>query len=92
MLIDTIGNQLKYIKIGIVITTILSIDSYPLYNPANFVYSGIYMPYTSYNLAQSITQSSRSTLGGQNYNFFGPLDQVNRIYGITSFYVLKLPA
>jgi len=90
MLIDTVGTQLRFIKVGIVITTILDINAYPIYNTANFLYSGIYMPFTSYNIAQTVSLTPRTTSGGQNYNFYDSLTQTVQIYGLSSFYISKL--
>lgn len=59
MVIDSFGGQLKYIKISVVITTELISASYPVGNTAaTFVYSGVYMNYTLYNVAKPIVKSS----------------------------------
>lgn len=92
VLIDLIGSQLQYIKIGFVITTILDLDNYPTNNPADFQYSGVYMNYTLYNVAQPIIQSDRAAAGGQNYNYFSLLNVKYQIYGLSSFYIANLPA
>lgn len=61
MLIDTIGSQLDYIKVGVVITVILDIFTYPGTNAATtFQYAGVYMNYTFYNQAQPIIQATSS--------------------------------
>ena len=53
-------DQLAYIKVGIVITVILDIIQYPNpNNPARFQYSGVFMKYTLYNVAQPIVQGDR---------------------------------
>lgn len=61
MLIDTVGTQLRYIKIGIVITTVLDATRYPQVNTANFLYSGVYMTYTLYNVAQPVVRPTATT-------------------------------
>ena len=93
ILIDTIGSQLAYLKIGIVITTILDYTNYPTNNPAAFQYSGVYMNYTLFNLAQPIVKSTPGAVTvGQNYNYFSLLNVKYQIYGLSSFYIAKLPA
>lgn len=74
MILDRFSDQIQYIKVGIVITIILNLDSYP--DPttyaAGFQYSGIFMGYTLYNVEQPIIRTTpRTTVGGQNYNYFG---------------------
>lgn len=90
MLIDPVGTQLKYIKIGIVITTVIDATLYPNINTANFLYSGVYMTYTLYNIAQPII---RGTSPGQNnLRAYGLINVKYQIYGLSAFYVAKLPA
>jgi hypothetical protein len=91
ILINTIGSQLQYIKIGMVITTILDWAGYPANNPASFQYSGVYMNYTLYNLAQPIIKSNIA-VNGQNVNYFSMLNTKYNIFGLSSFYISKLPA
>lgn len=90
MLIDTVGTQLRYIKIGIVITTILDATNYPAINTAGFLYSGVYMTYTLYNVAQPIVKGSTST--DPNQRAYGLINVKYQIYGLSAFYVAKLPA
>ena len=97
MLIDTVGAQLQYIKIGIVITTILDTTTYPIVNAAGFQYSGVYMTYTLFNVAQPIIKGTRSatpsaTVGTFNYNYYGLINTKYQIYGLSAFYIAKLPA
>lgn len=55
MLISTIGSQLQFIKVGIVITVIADVQDYPTSNTAtSFQYAGVYMSYTLYNTPQPI--------------------------------------
>jgi len=102
MLIDTIGSQLAYIKVGVVITLVLDIDTYPGANAATtFQYAGVYMNYTFYNQAQPIIQAPSATggalfaarvAGQENYNYFTLLSPRYQIYGLSSFYIQNLPA
>ena len=62
MTIDPIGSQLAYLKIGIVITVINDIVSYPTGNTATtFQYAGVYMNYTLFNTAQPVLQATSAT-------------------------------
>ena len=55
MMIDKIGDQLQFIKIGIVITVIADVKDYPNSNTAkSFQYAGVYMACTQFNTAQPI--------------------------------------
>ena len=90
MLIDPVGTQLKYIKIGIVITTVLDSNNYPAINTANFLYSGVYMTYTLYNVAQPVVRGT--AVGQNNLRAYGLINVKYQIYGLSAFYVSKLPA
>ena len=93
ILIDQIGEQLRYIKIGIVITVIEDLTNYANNNPAVFQYSGVYMPYSLFNVAQPIIQTTpRTTTAGENYNYFALFNPRYQIFGLSSFYIAKLPA
>ena len=102
MLINQYGSQLAYIKIGIVITIVLDIDTYPGANAAKtFQYAGVYMNYTYYNNAQPIIQAASAAAGplfsnridGQeNYNYYTLLTPRYQIYGLSSFEIATLPA
>ncbi len=100
MLIDTVGSQLRYLKVGIVITTILDINTYPTVNPAGFQYSGVYMTYTLFNVAQPIIKGARAVSpatpatspGLFNYNYYGLINDKYQIFGLSAFYIAKLPA
>ena len=98
MTIDPIGSQLAYLKIGIVITVINDITTYPTGNTAtSFQYAGVYMNYTLFNTAQPIIQAPSMnpyppTAGEQNYNYFTLLSARYQIYGLSSFYIANLPS
>lgn len=93
MLINPLSPQLSYLKIGIVITTILDTVGYPTNNPASFQYSGVYMNYTLFNLAQPISRPADTSLDGQdNYNYLSLLNIKYTIFGLSAFYIAKLPA
>ena len=92
MLIDTVGSQLAYIKVGVVITMILDVANYPTSNTAtSFQYAGVYMNYTLYNTAQPIVQGNLANVDN-NYNYFSLLNSRYQIYGLSSFYIASLPA
>ena len=92
MLIDA-QSQLAYIKIGIVITVVWDINNYPNTNPATtFQYAGVYMNYTLFNTAQPIIRTDPIAAGGQNFNYFTLLTARYQIYGLSSFYIRKVPA
>ena len=98
MTIDPIGSQLAYLKIGIVITVINDITTYPTGNTAtSFQYAGVYMNYTLFNTAQPVIQAPSMNpyapaAGEQNYNYFTLLSARYQIYGLSSFYIANLPA
>lgn len=97
VLVQGFNGQLQYVKIGIVITTILDITTYPTGNTANFQYSGIYMNYTLVNqptpLQQALASSySARAIGSQNYNYFNLLRAQYTIFGLSSFQIAALPA
>ena len=101
MLISTIGSQLAYIKVGIVITVINDITGYPQTGntATSFQYAGVYMPYTLYNTAQPIiiattTFADRGLAAtpNQNYNYFTLMTSRYQIFGLSSFYIATLPA
>ena len=98
MTIDPIGSQLAYLKIGIVITVINDIVSYPTGNTATtFQYAGVYMNYTLFNTAQPVLQAPSMNpyapaAGEQNYNYFTLLSARYQIYGLSSFYIANLPS
>ncbi len=95
MLINAYGSQLAYIKIGIVITTILDIMTYPDSNPANFQYSGIYMNYTLYNVAQPIRRYDPlvvPAMSNENLRFYSLLNARYQISGLSSFQIATLPS
>ncbi len=83
--------QLQFIKIGIVITTILTIGTYPGNNPTTFQYSGVYMSYSLFNVAQPVVQGTRA-LGSQNMNYFAMLNHKYQIFGLSQFYIATLPS
>jgi hypothetical protein len=57
--VKAFSNQLRYIKIAIVITTILDLSNYPqTSNSAPFVYSGVYMRYTMFNNPKPLVQET----------------------------------
>ena len=60
MLIDPISSQLEYIKVGLVITTVLDLDTYPTNNPASFQYAGIYMSYSFFNNPEPVIRAPSS--------------------------------
>ena len=77
MLIDTIGSQLAYLKVGIVITLIVDATTaggYPTTSNAatTFEYSGVYMPFSLWNTAQPIIQSLAPSLA-DNQRYYGLL-------------------
>ena len=100
MTIDPIGSQLAYLKVGIVITVINDITTYPTGNTAtSFQYAGVYMNYTLFNTAQPIIQAAGAgtfprvaTVGEQNFNYFTLLSARYQIYGLSSFYIANLPS
>lgn len=92
LLIEGFGSQLQYVKVAIVITTILDITTYPTSNTAKFSYSGIYMKYTLYNQANPLQQAPNANDGNQNYNYFSLLKAKYEIYGLSSFRINTLPA
>jgi hypothetical protein len=92
LLIEGFGRQLQYVKVAIVITTILDITTYPTSNTAKFSYSGIYMKYTLYNRANPLEQAPNANDGNQNYNYFSLLKAKYEIYGFSSFRINSLPA
>ena len=97
VLVQGFNGQLQYVKIGIVITTILDITTYPTGNTAGFQYSGIYMNYTLVNqptpLQQALAASyAARAIGSQNYNYFNLLRAQYSIYGLSSFQIAALPA
>lgn len=57
LLVSGFNGQLQYIKISIVITTILDLPNYPSGNTASFQYSGIYMGLSLINQNSPISQS-----------------------------------
>jgi hypothetical protein len=87
ILVKGYNGQLQYIKIAIVITTILNVATYPTGNTAlNFQYSGIYMNYTLFNQPNPLQQAaSQTTTGLINYNYFPLLHAQYQIYGLSSF-------
>ena len=91
MLIDTLGSQLAYIKIGIVITLIVDPTGYPnVGNTAStFQYAGVYMPYSLWNTAQPIIQNIPAN---ENQRYYTLLTARHQIYGLSSFYVTTLDA
>ena len=90
MLIQMIP-QLAYIKVGIVITTILARNTYPATNPTTFQYAGVYMSYSLFNVAQPVVQGAR-VLGNQNINYFAMLNHKYQIFGLSQFYINTLPS
>ena len=93
MLIDTVGSQLAFIKVGVVITLILDVANYPTSNTAtSFQYAGVYMNYTLYNTAQPIVKGNPLVATpDNNYNYFSLLNARYQIYGLSSFYIASLP-
>ncbi len=97
LLVPGFNGQLQYIKIAIVITTILDINTYPGGNTANFQYSGIYMGYTLVNQNSPVTQSQQQDplnrlLGSQNYNYYPLFNAKYQIFGLSSFQIATLPS
>lgn len=93
LLVPGFNGQLQYIKISVVITTILDITTYPGGNTASFQYSGIYMGYTLVNQNSPITQSIEPrAAGSQNYNYFPLFNAKYQIYGLSSFQIATLPS
>lgn len=92
ILIEGFGSQLQYVKVAIVITTILDITNYPASNTAKFSYSGIYMKYTLFNQANPLQQAANANAGNQNYNYFSLLKAKYEIYGLSSFRINTLPS
>ena len=91
MLIDTIGSQLAYLKVGIVITLIVDPASgYPATGntATTFEYSGVYMPYSLWNTAQPIIQDTAA----DNRRYYGLLTARHQIYGLSSFWITTLDA
>lgn len=96
MIINSFGSQLSYIKVGIVITTILDITTYPTANPTTFQYSGVYMNYTLYNVAQPIQRFDPNAVplvntAQQNYRFYSLLNTKYQIFGLSAFQIAALP-
>ena len=92
MLIDPISSQLDYIKIGVVMTTVLDLANYPANNPASFQYAGIYMGYSFYNNAEPIIKAASRVNGDfHNHNYFTLLSARYQIFGLSSFYIADLP-
>ena len=101
MIIKAFGDQLKYIKVGIVMTVIEDISTYPD-NTAGFSYSGVYMDYALYNVDQPVSwapssqpgnpQPGSRAAGEQNYNFFPILNAKYQIIGLSSFAITTLPS
>lgn len=97
LLVPGFNGQLQFIKISVVITTILDITTYPGGNTASFQYSGIYMGYTLVNQNSPITQSQLDAngfrvAGSQNYNYFPLFNARYQIYGLSSFQIATLPS
>lgn len=93
ILVKGFGSQLQYIKIAVVITTILDLGTYPAGNTAEFQYSGIYMDYSLFNANNFLIQAaSRVTNGLNNYNYFSMLRSQYSIYGLSSFQINTLPS
>lgn len=93
ILVKGFSGQLQYIKIGVVITTILDYTNYPDSNTANFQYSGIYMSYTLFNANNPLEKSADIvTPGLQNYNYFPILHAKYQIFGLSSFQIASLPS
>jgi len=97
MVLNDFGGQLKYIKVGIVITVIEDIVNYPP-TTAGFEYSGIYMDYTLFNTANPVIRSASSltgfasrVAGEQNYNFFPLMNHKYQIFGLSQFQINALP-
>jgi hypothetical protein len=63
LLIQSFGSQLYYVKVAIVITTILDIETYPSSNTATFSYSGIYMKYNLFNQVNTLQQAPNAEDG-----------------------------
>ena len=101
MLLGDFGSQVKYVKVGIVITIITDISTNPPTSGA-FEYAGVYMDYALYNVAQPVSwapsaqppaaQPGSRTAGEQNYNFFPLLNNKYSIIGLSSFAITTLPA
>ena len=92
MLIDTIGSQLAYIKVGIVITMIVDPSAgYPTTGntATTFQYAGVYMAYSLWNTAQPVVMNLPT---GDNQNYFTLLTARHQIYGLSSFWVTTLDA
>ena len=93
ILVKGFGSQLQYIKIAVVITTILDLDTYPTGSTAEFQYSGIYLDYTLFNANNYLIQAAdRATNGLNNYNYFSLLRAQYSIYGLSSFQINTLPS
>jgi len=66
------ANQLTYLKVSIVITTIPDLSRYPRFsNGAPFVYSGVYMGYTLFNTPKALVQNANAAGFFASNNFAG---------------------
>jgi hypothetical protein len=92
ILVQGFNGQLQYVKIAIVITTILDIATYPTGNTAQFEYSGIFMNYTLFNQPNPLQQAATAAAGSQNYNYFSLLHAQYQIYGLSAFQIAALPS
>lgn len=96
LLVPGFNGQLQYIKISVVITTILDYPTYPGGNTANFQYSGIYMGYTLINqntpISQALLDAGNKVAGRQNYNYFPLFNAKYQIFGLSSFQIATLPS
>jgi len=85
------GGQLAYIKIGVVITTISDYTAFLAKTalPASFVYSGVYMPNTLFNIAQPITINNPASF---NPSYMSLSNAKYQIFGLTAFSIATIPS